>query len=482
MSHQSQLVKNTAIIAIGKMSTQVLSYLLLPLFSSRMQVSDYGIYDFVCTIHLFLCPIISLLIEEAMFRFLIDAETKKQKKDVISQTIIFTLIGSLIFIPLAIIILNSCTNYSGSLIFVFIMFVLSNIIINLSNAFARGLGEIKTYSISNVILGISTIALQIGMLLIKPSAEGLLWVDTAANILTSIYLFKKLHVGKYIGRLKKSLMKKMLKYSMPLVPNSISWAIINMSDRIVLTNMVGEEANGIYAMANRFPNIIISLYSYFALAWKESASKIIKDEKKAKHYNEIYHDVKKLMYSTTLCLIAVMPFVFPIFINKRYEESYIYIPIIMLAMYYSCMSNFYGGIFTAFKETKIMGITTFIAAAINLIIDLLLVNSIGIYAACISTIVADLVVYLYRKYKLRSYIKLKEINLFGPILIMTLVCFAYYTKFIPGFGEKGYWVLNAITCLIAILYSIAINYNFIKKIINRIKDRFTHKNNLKEES
>ena len=44
MSHQNERVKNTVIIAIGKMSTQILSYILLPLFTAKMIVSEYGTF------------------------------------------------------------------------------------------------------------------------------------------------------------------------------------------------------------------------------------------------------------------------------------------------------------------------------------------------------------------------------------------------------------------------------------------------------
>ena len=69
MNQKKQLVKNTLIIAIGKLSTQIISYILLPLYTAKLSPSEYGTYDFVCTVSLFLCPVITLLMEESMFRF-----------------------------------------------------------------------------------------------------------------------------------------------------------------------------------------------------------------------------------------------------------------------------------------------------------------------------------------------------------------------------------------------------------------------------
>lgn len=478
MNQKKQLMKNTIIIAIGKLSTQIISYLLLPLYTSQLDPSEYGNYDFICTLSVFLCPIITLLMEESMFRYLIDADSKVQRKKIITQTIIYTFFGTVLFTIIAALIMGFGTDYSPMYITAIITFVISNILIGLSNALSRGLGKIKLYSVSNFILGISTIILNIVFILaLNAGAEGLLWSNTIANALTAIIILVILKLPKYIGKINKTLMKDMIKYSIPLVPNSISWSIINMSDRIILTQMVSSAANGIYAMANKFPNIINVLYGYFYTAWKESAAKIVKEDNKNQYYNSIYHDAKRFLYAVTICLIAVMPFAFPIFINEAYDEAYVYIPIVMIATYYSNLSSFYGGIFSAYKDTKIMGTTTIVAAIINLVIDLLLVNSLKIYAACFSTLIANLIVYFYRKKKLKKYLKLKELKWQGPILFLAIICLAYYAKYIPGVGNNAVllWTINVISLVIAVLYSLLNNWKFIKGIINTIKGKFNRK-------
>lgn len=478
MNQKKQLMKNTIIIAIGKLSTQIISYLLLPLYTSQLDPSEYGNYDFICTLSVFLCPIITLLMEESMFRYLIDADSKVQRKKIITQTIIYTFFGTVLFTIVAALIMGFGTDYTAMYITAIITFVISNILIGLSNALSRGLGKIKLYSVSNFILGISTIILNIVFILaLNAGAEGLLWANTIANAFTAIVILGILKLPKYIGKIDKPLMKDMIKYSIPLVPNSISWSIINMSDRIILTQMVSSAANGIYAMANKFPNIINVLYGYFYTAWKESAAKIVKEDNKNQYYNSIYHDAKRFLYAVTICLIAVMPFAFPIFINEAYDEAYVYIPIVMIATYYSNLSSFYGGIFSAYKDTKIMGTTTIVAAVINLVIDLLLVNSLKIYAACFSTLIANLIVYFYRKKKLKKYLKLKELKWQGPMLFLAIICLAYYAKYIPVIGNNPVllWTINVISLVIAVLYSLLNNWKFIKGIINTIKGKFNRK-------
>lgn len=250
-----------------------------------------------------------------------------------------------------------------------------------------------------------------------------------------------------------------------------------MSNRLILTNMVSSAANGIYAMASKFPNIISVVYGYFYTAWKESAARILKEDNKNEYYNSIYHDAKRFLYAITICLIAVMPFVFPIFINETYDEAYIYIPIIMIATYYSNLSSFYGGIFSAYKDTKIMGSTTIVAAILNIIIMIVFVNKFEIYAACFSMLIANLIVYFYRKKKLKKYIKLKELKWKGPMLFLTIICLAYYAKYFPAVGENPVllWGINILSLLIAILYSLANNWRFIKGTLGVVLEKIKRK-------
>ena len=110
MNRKKELVKNTLIISIGKFSTKIVQFLLLPLYTSILTTSQYGEYDLLNIISIFLIPIITLQMDEGMFRFLIEAKTDKDKRDVFSHTIIFTVISSILW-SLIIFVVGSLLNY-----------------------------------------------------------------------------------------------------------------------------------------------------------------------------------------------------------------------------------------------------------------------------------------------------------------------------------------------------------------------------------
>lgn len=462
MGRKKELVFNTIIIGIGKFSTQIISVLLLPLYTSILSTQEYGTYDLMITISTFLTPFITLLMEESMFRFLIDAENIDERRKFISQTFIYTTISTIIF---SIIIFAVGKIMNIEYIKLLILYIISNIILVLRNSIIRGLGKIKLYSIINAITSICIILLNVFLIAyLKIGYKGLLYSSIWANIVTSIIIFAKLKVHKYISfkQYNKKSMREMIKYSIPLVPNSISWAIINLSDRLVISSVCGTTANGIYSMANKFPSFMDTIYGFFYTAWKESAAKALKDEDATEFYNNIYNILKRFLEAIIIGMIAYLPFVFPLLIKNDFGVSYKYIPLLLVSMYFSNMSGFLGGIFAAYKETKIIGITTIIASIINLILDLILVKYIGIWAGVISTCVATIIVYIFRVIKIKHYIHIKDLFNINMYPMLITICFIYYCN------NYSIQILGAI---ISTVYCVYINKNIVTIFIKNIKKK-----------
>ena len=458
------LFKNTFIIAIGKFSTQILSYFLLPLYTSILSTSEYGIYDLLVTVCIFVIPFVTIMMEESMFRFLIDEETLEGKKKVMSTACIYALVSTFIWCSLGYLVL-SIIGYQYRT--VFIIYMISAILMKLMNGISRGLSKIKIYSMSNVILSLLTIGLNILFIAVfKWGVYGLLYSTVVANLLTFTFVLFKLKVYEYIKPkyYDKKRLKVMIKYSYPLVPNNISWYIINISDRIIVSSVLGSSINGIYAMANKFPNIMTNLASFFFTAFKENVAIAVKKDNYEKYYNEIYVIVHNAFIAISLVILSILPFIFNIFIKKDYVAAYEYIPLLVIALYYGNMAGFYGTIFTAFKESKTIGKSTICGAIINLVVHIALIYVIDIYAAIISTLVSNYAVALYRKIKLKDYVTFKPLkNYYFAIFMMLFIAGLYYIKNI---------YINIFALLISAIYVFITNKSLIFDIKRMVLGKF----------
>ena len=140
-----------------------------------------------------------------------------------------------------------------------------------------------------------------------------------------------------------------------------------------------------------------------------------------------------------------------------------YIPILVIGVYFSNMASFYGGIFSAYMESKAVGTSTVISAILNLGINIILIKFIGIYAAAISTLVSSVFIYMYRKERIKKFVHLKPSKtLMISTLTTIIVLAAYYSK---------NHIIQAIALAWTIFYALMLNHNVVKMLKGRIKRR-----------
>ena len=411
MSEKNRLIKNTGLIAIGNFGAKIVSFLLLPLYTSILTTEEYGTYDFIVAISAFLLPVATLSMHEAMFRFIIDSGSKGEEfKKIITNAFAIVLAG---VFSLGI-ILYGVEVFGGLKNCLYIwVYVSANALYSFSNNILRGLGKIKKYAIVSSAKNIMQLILNVLVVAVfRWGMTGLLFSMCVSEVVAFLVVAVEVSIWKVINLkyISPSTIKPMLKYSLPLIPNALCAQIINMSDRLVISGFMGASANGIYSVSYKFPNMIETVYHYFYTAWSESASRVFAKgkEKAEEYYQSLHSTISNMMFSVIILMIAGMPIMFRIFVRGDYVKGFDYIWILLLAMYFDCLAKFYSGLFTALKKTDVMAVSTLIAAIINLVVNIGLIKFIGLYAAAGSTLLADMVLVFVRKLKLKEYIQLKS--------------------------------------------------------------------------
>ena len=87
MNRKNEFIKNTAILFIGKIATQFITFFLLPLYTNKLATKDYGTIDLIQTYISLLVPVLTLRLDSVVFRFLIDKRDNKDEiQEVVSNT------------------------------------------------------------------------------------------------------------------------------------------------------------------------------------------------------------------------------------------------------------------------------------------------------------------------------------------------------------------------------------------------------------
>lgn len=466
MSKGKDLAKNTAIVSIGKICTQLITFFLLPVYTAVLSNEEYGVVDLLNTLTSLLLPIATLQIEQGIFRYLLDCRENKEK-----QITLITTVSKFILVQSAIcILIFLCASpfihneYKYFLMANLLMGILSSISLQI----CRGLGDNKTYAVGSFITGALTVILNVIFIVaFKWGAYGMLIATAISNLLCAIYVFVKKKIYKYIDikQNDKKLLKDIVKYSVPLIPNMISWWIVSASDRTIISAVIGVAQNGIYSAANKFSGIFSTLYSVFNLTWTESASININSEDRDEFFSKIFDFIVRFFGSLCLGTIAVMPFVFGILVNEKFAESYYQIPILILGSVFNILVSFLGSVYVAKKLTKEIAKTSIIAAIINIVVNIALINQIGLYAASISTVIAYFAMFIYRWIDVKKYVSIKTNKTLIAVLSVSFLVaiITYYLKM---------KIISIVVLLAVIIIAIYINKDSAKYLTEIVKKRF----------
>lgn len=465
MNREKALAKNTFIIAIGTFLPKFSSIITLPIITGGLTKAEMGTYDLISTLVSLFLPVATLQIQSAAFRFLIDVrEDEKETKRIITNIISFILPTSLI----ALTILYLCLrNVSLVIRWLICLYFFSDILMLSTQQIVRGLSNNKLYSASSVTISFSNMLLIV--LTISVGKQGLVGVLASITIATTIGLILLLVKGHILSRIDLSLLSRktlleMLSYSWPMIPNSLSNWVLSFSDRAVLTAFMGLEANAIYSVANKIPALFTTVQGTFVFAWQENASLASKDSDADTYYAEMFDSIFGILVGIMALLIAATPILFWLLIRGDYKEAYYQMPVLFMGMLFSSMASFIGGIYVAHKKTRSVGVTTILAAACNLVIDLVFVHKIGIFAASISTLVSYVFLTIYRMVDVQKFQKVKFNTgrfclLIALLVLMCAIC----------------WIdtvaLNVLNIILGCIIAVVVNRKIMKSILLTLKNK-----------
>jgi len=469
MSKQKELAKNTIILTVGKICTQFISFLLLPLYTALLEPEEYGIVDLFNTYITLLVPLFNWQFENGLFRFMLECrEDKYRQKQIFSTVILSNFFQALIYIVFFLI----AQNFIASEYKIFLAIdVVLNIFLNTLLQFPRGIGHNTTYAIGSFLSASTTVVCNVILIAgFKMGAYGLFIATVVAKIVTITYLAISERVWKYfeMSACRKSIFKEISKYSLPLVPNQLSWWVVGVSDRTIISYSLSVAANGIYSVANKFSAIYITFYNIFNMSWTESVALHINDEDGKEFLEETINSMFRLFSSVCIGIIACMPFVFPLLINEKYSESYLQIPILMIAVLFQVVVGLYSVVYVALKKSVEIAKTSFYAAIINIVVNVVLINFIGLFAASISTLLAYASMAIYRYFHVKKYI---NVRLDKKIIILTI--------FVGAITISAYYYnnigINVIVVLFVVIYAILLNKEFLLSTLDIILTKIKRK-------
>jgi O-antigen/teichoic acid export membrane protein len=433
MNKYKKLLSNSLVFTIGNLGSKLLVFLLVPLYTYAMTPQEYGMADLYQTTASLLLPLITMNVFDATLRFAM--EKSMTKESVLTNSLVVWCFSAVFscFGMIFVYALNLNNKWYLALLFLIILFQGGQSILS---QYARGIGKSKLFAVGGVILTFLTGALNIFFLVfLHAGITGYLMSLVLANLGTILFFAGTLSIWQTINFkvIDKKMIWQMLYYALPLIPNAIMWWLLNASNRYFVLFFLGAGANGLLAVATKIPSIISIFNTIFTQAWQISAIEEYDSHQKSKYYSDIFHYLATfLLLGTSAFMIVLKPIVEKV-VSGDYASSWQYVPFFMLAMLFSSFSGFFGTNYIAAKQTKGVFMTSIYGAIVCVLLQVVLLPTIGLNGAGLSAMLGFLTTFLLRVKDTQKFVAIQIkwrifISNFVIILVQMLCLFYLPSK------------------------------------------------------
>ncbi|MBR2701193.1 MAG: oligosaccharide flippase family protein [Erysipelotrichaceae bacterium] len=383
---------------VGNFLVKGLSFLTVPVFIRLMTQADFGDY-------------ITLMSYESIFSILIGFTIHTSFKNArykynedfdkyISSIIILILISTGGFIIIANLLkainvgfanvdlfsVNALMFYSAST--AFIMCYNSYVAINYEyNSYIK---VTLLNAIGNVILSVFFIVVVFR----NNTYMGRLIGSVIPMILTSALIIRKLYT---VRNMTVSEMKPYwswgLKYSLPTVPHGLSQIVLSQFDRIMIRDMIGSEETAIYGFAFTVFLVVSVVTSSLTGVWDQWFYEQLNDNK-ADTIREAAKQFTIVFLRFCACYMLVSPEVVVIRGKPEYYASMYCVFPIVASGFFIFLYTFPAEIEYYYAKTKLIAICTSIAAAVNLVLNYILIGKYGYISAAYTTLVTYILYFI----------------------------------------------------------------------------------------
>lgn len=462
----NKLLSDSFIFAIGNFITKLLTFFLMPLYTTYLTTEQYGIADILNTTIELLLPIFTISITDAIFRFCLDKDS--DKSIVLSSSIKIIFIGSIILILLCPIL---TIFFDIKIIILGLLLYITTALKNAFCQFTRGIGEVKKFAVSGIVTAATMITMNI-ILLTKFALgiEGYILAICIANLVACIYILLRTNIKEYIKikYMKVNLANRLIKYSIYLIPNSIAWWFTNIFSRYILMGIDGASASGIYAASSKIPTVINILSNIFQQAWQASSTEEYNSSDRDDFYTKIFRVFSVFLVIAASIIILLIPYISRFILKNEFYTGWKITPILVLAAIFSAYSSYFGTFYIVTKKSKMILISTIIGAVINVIGCIVLIPLIGIIGAAIASTLGYLAITIIRIIDTKRYVHIQQnwVKQGTNIIILVGQCIVWLI-----YNSNIGIILNSVLFLILILTNIKESKELIVKIINTIIEK-----------
>ncbi len=300
---------------------------------------------------------------------------------------------------------TSLFNMSRTYMNCMMVYMLFSIAVDIYQVKSRYCYEYKSSVLISLLLSIGASLLSVVLVVLLPNK---LLGRTLGYVIPMVLIGLVLYIYFAVKRKKIlfSAWKYAIKICLPYIPHLLSLVLLNSMDKIMITDMIGEEANAMYSLAYTCGALITILVNSMNGAF----SPWLGDKLHNKEYSTIRKISAKYVAVFVYFAFAVMliaPEILMILGGEQYYEAIYAIPPVTMGCICQFVYTLYVNVEQYEKKTVGMAIGSVTAALLNWGLNLWLIPKFGYVAAAYTTLISFLylfAVHLFLVYRVKLHI------------------------------------------------------------------------------
>lgn len=401
----TKLASDTLIFGIGNFTTKLIYFFLMPIYTLTLTESEFGLSDLLNNSLQLILPILTICISDAVFRFALDEDVNL--KILLNESLRIINIGILIVV-IATLIIYYITRQSYWILFG-LLYITESYKLLLAQ-FTRGLGKVKSFALNGIIAAIVLFCTTYLFLKIcRFGINGYILSFICANTCACLYLLFVVDIQKYVGIKEhdKQMIRAMVIYSVPLVPNMLSWWFTNISSRYIIAGYCGLSVAGLFAAASKLPALINIISSIFQQSWQYASVKEYQETDKTVFYETVFRFYSAIVMIGSSIIILIIPYISKIILLNEFYNGWIYTPLLLYSATLGCFSIYFGTFYSVVKNNKKVMQTTVIGGILTISISLISIPIIGVYGALVANVCSFMAIVFLRIRDVQKFMNIK---------------------------------------------------------------------------
>ena len=473
-SRYKRLGKNSIIVFLGNAGSKIIGILMLPFYTHYLSTSGYGTYDIINTYSVVLLPFVTCCIADSIFIFPKDKSILDKTKYYTSGLYFCFTSLSLVLLISYLIKLLSPSSFIGTYIWWIVGLTFSTFTLNYVQQFTRSIDKMIVYSLTGIVY---VLAIAIFSILLLPTynLSGYLIALILSSLIASIFAVVSSMSYKYfkLFSFDKSHLLELLKYGIPLIPNTVMWWLVDGINRPIMMNEIGTDAIGIYAIANKMPGFLSMIFVVFSNAWGIS----MLEEFKKPDFNSFFNKTMKVLVFVVAIGSALMitgsKLIVSILASSEFYEAWNYVPILIIGVMFQHISTLVGGVFMAERKSKYFFYSSIWGAVTSVILTLFFIKVCGLMGVCVAVALSFMCMAIVRIKFAWKYINLLEIKYYiitFSILITQSVVYLFDLGIIIDVS------LLILSCILLVILNKSSILSIIEKVNTNTLKKYTNEN------